>query len=213
MKFEELVERYGNRPFFELRELLAVTDDNPKSLKNQLSKWVKNGKLTRLRRGKYVLNDPYQKQQPSVYFISNSLLRPSYVSLETALQYHGLIPEAVAQIRAMTPKHGREWTTKLGTFKYVSLKQERFWGYEQYTGPNERGEQNSFYMARPEKALLDLFYVETGEWPVERIREMRFQNVGDIDPDLLDEFAKRYDSPKVQRARNHFQTCHGESSS
>jgi predicted transcriptional regulator of viral defense system len=211
MNFEKIVDRYSDRPFFELREVLASSDDSPKSLKNQLSDWVRNGKLTRLRRGKYLLEEPYRNQFPSVYFISNCLLRPSYVSLQTALQFHGLIPEAVAQIQAVTPKHGKKWGTDLGTFKYFSMKQDRFWGYKQYASSSDNRTQNLFYMARPEKALLDLFYLEEGDWPAERIQEMRFQKLEKIEKNKLEDFTDRFDSPKVRRASNNFQSLHLES--
>lgn len=84
MKFDHLIERFRGRPLFELREVLAQSDNSAKSLKNQLSGWTQDGKLTRLRRGVYLLEEPYRNQMPSVYYVSNCLLRPSYVSLQTA---------------------------------------------------------------------------------------------------------------------------------
>lgn len=211
MNFKSVVEKYADRPFFELKELLASSGDSPKSLKNQLSTWTRSDKLTRLRRGKYLLNKPYRKSSFSVYFISNCLLRPSYVSLQTALQFHGLIPEGVAQIQAVTPKHGQTWETKLGTFKYHSIKQDRFWGYKQYSSGEENLIQNQFFLARPEKTLLDLFYLQKGNWPTRRIKEMRFQNPGKINKDVLEGFSNRYNSPKVSRAVKNFQSLHLES--
>lgn len=200
MKFDELVERFARRPFFELRELLALSDDAPKSLKNQISAWVQRDKVVRLRREKYLLNKPYRKTEPSVFYVANYLLRPSYVSRQTALQYHGLIPESVAPIQSVTPKHGNEWETPLGTFTYSSIKQERFWGYTEYSAPANDDPQQAFHMARPEKALLDLFYFEKGSWPPERLEAMRFQNLDRLEPSTFQEFAVRYDSPKVRDA-------------
>jgi hypothetical protein len=201
MKFETLVKNFGDRPLFELQEVLAITEDAPKSLKNQLSVWTRKDKISRLKRGVYLVSEPYRHEVPSVYYTSNVLLRPSYVSLQTALQFHGMIPEAVGVVQAVTPKHGREWETdELGTFMYRSLKQTRFWGYEQYsTGRSDRPQQD-FLMARPEKCLLDLFYLSKGEWTESRIRQMRFQNLGRIDPESLKADAERFGSPKVTTA-------------
>lgn len=204
MRFVQLVENFRGRPYFELREVLAISDDQPKSLKNQMSGWVGAGKLVRLRRGRYLLAEPYRMGTPSVYYVSNCLLRPSYVSLHTALQFHGMIPEAVAVVQAISPKHGQSWETELGGFEYRSIKQQRFWGYRKYSGSEAKSQQNHFLMAAPEKALIDLFYYQPGQWTEARIRQMRFQNVDRVDPDALRNYAQRFDSPKVSMACRRF---------
>jgi hypothetical protein len=48
-------------------------------------------------------------------------LGPSYVSVETALSYHGLIPERVYEIASMTTQAPRKFVTPLGTFTYTRL--------------------------------------------------------------------------------------------
>jgi predicted transcriptional regulator of viral defense system len=210
MKFENLVKKFASRPYFELKEVLALDDSQPKTIKNQLSKWSQDNRIMRVGRGKYLLNKTFRKQTPSVYYIANQLLRPSYVSMHTALQFHGLIPEAVFLIQSMTPRHGRMQKTDLGTFKYHSIKQERFWGYKKYSTSDKNYLQNSFFMARPEKALLDLFYSQKGEWPKERISEMRFQNLEKINFKTLEDFKERFSSPRISRAGNNFILLHRE---
>ncbi len=212
MKLETLIENFWSRPYFELREVLAISNDQPKSLKNQLSGWVRSGKLVRLRRGKYLLAQPYRTRTPSVYYVSNCLLRPSYVSLLTALQFHGMIPEAVAVVQAVSPKHGRSWENELGVFDYLSIKQERFWGYQEYSRGQDTSAQDRFLMAVPEKALLDLFYLQPGGWTAARHRQMRYQNFGCVDAEKLREFAERFDSPKVSTACQGFLALMKESS-
>ena len=204
MRFDEIIENFRARPYFELREVLAISGDQPKSLKNQLSGWVGSGKLERFRRGKYLLAEPYRMRTPSVYYVSNCLLRPSYVSLHTALQCHGMSPEAVGVEQAISPKHGRSWETELAVFEYRSIKQDRFWGYEEYSHSREKLAQDRFLMAVPEKALVDLFYYQPGEWTEARLAQMRFQNFERVEPDLLIEYAKRFDSPKVSTACRRF---------
>ncbi|MFW6129661.1 MAG: type IV toxin-antitoxin system AbiEi family antitoxin domain-containing protein [Atribacterota bacterium] len=203
MKFEELVRKFKSRPFIELKEVTAFTEDSEQQIKNQFYHWARQGKLERLRRGCYILAEPFRKYLPSVYYISNYLYRPSYVSLYSALQFHGMIPEAVFQIQAVTSKHGQEWDTSLGTFKYYSIKQERFWGYEEVS-TEARQTQNKFFMALPEKAILDLFYFQKGDWPLKRIKEMRFQETDNIDTDVLKKFALKYNSPKIEKAADNF---------
>lgn len=203
MKLDQLIQRFADRPFFELRELREMADTSESQLTNQLSQWAQRGKILRLRRGKYLLGPHYRKFTPSIYYVANYLYRPSYVSLSTALQFHGLIPEAVAMTQSVTPRHGREWANDLGEFSYRSIKRDRFWGYREEV-LDRLPAQNRFLIARPEKALLDLVYLQKGEWTDERLRAMRFQSIDSIDPDRLREYGERFESPKVERAALRF---------
>ncbi len=203
MKFEKILQEFSGNPFFELRELRSLAPESDSQLMNQLSQWVKQEKLVRLRKGKYLLSSTYRKFTPSTYYISNYLYRPSYVSLATALQFYDLIPEAVAPVQAITTRHGREWTNELGRFVYRKIKQERFWGYrEEVLGKIPT--QNRFLVARPEKAILDLMYIQNGEWTRERMTEMRFQSLESLNFDRFQDYSKRFNSPKIKRAARRF---------
>jgi predicted transcriptional regulator of viral defense system len=110
---------------------------------------VKSGLFLKLRNGYYVLKDSHQ----SLYFMANKLYQPSYISLETALSYHHLIPETVYSITSVTTKPTREFQTPCGVFSYQRIKQSVFTGYH----PIEiDGELVLF--AEPEKALADHLY-------------------------------------------------------
>ncbi|MFW5915674.1 MAG: type IV toxin-antitoxin system AbiEi family antitoxin domain-containing protein [Planctomycetota bacterium] len=203
MKFERLVDHFRNNPFFEWESVRALASCSDSQLANQLSQWADQGKVIRCRKGKYLLSDRYRVLTPSVYYVANYLYRPSYVSLATALQFYGLIPEAVELIQSVTPRHGREWSTKLADFSYRSIKRERFWGYHRES-IDALSTQNRFLIADPEKALLDLFYLRSGAWTRERLGEMRFQSLEHIDVDRLQSYTNRFASPKVSRAVDRF---------
>lgn len=216
MKYTDLAAHFRDRPFFETRQVEAMFREPRPQVQARLSRWVAAGKLVQLRRGKYLLPPAARRAEVSIYHLSNYLLRPSYVSLHSALEYHGLIPEAVGPVQALTPRHGNRWDTPVGTFSYTSITQGRFFGYRVYvsrrTGPGgalepARG-QESFLMARPEKAVLDVFYSAAGEWGTERIGEMRFQNLDGIDGGRLLEYAHRFASPRVTRAASAFLQLH-----
>lgn len=168
----------------------------------RLSRWVSQGRLVQLRRGKYLLAKEYRRREPSVYYISNYLYRPSYVSLYSALEFHGMIPETVGVVQAVTSRHGRQWETPEGRFQYRSIKQDRFWGYSQFSLSSDESAtvQERFLAATPEKALLDLFYLSADEWTEERILGMRFQNLDQLVPEALHQSARKFRSPKVSRA-------------
>ncbi|MFP4029604.1 MAG: hypothetical protein ACLFWL_17635 [Candidatus Brocadiia bacterium] len=203
MKFQELVDHFRTAPFFELEEVRALATCSDSQLANQLSQWVQQGKLMRCRSGKYLLEDRYRTFTPSTYYVANYLYRPSYVSLTTAFQFYGLIPEAVGLVQSVTPRQGREWSTELADFSYRSIKRARFWGYHRET-LDALPAQNRFLIADPEKSLLDLFYLQTGEWTRGRLSAMRFQSLEKFDPDRLRRYSERFESPKVSRAADRF---------
>ncbi len=76
------------------------------------------GEILRLKPGLFVLASPYRKTEPHPFVIAASLHAPSHVSLESALAYHGLIPEAVYQVSSVTVARSREFHTPLGVFSF-----------------------------------------------------------------------------------------------
>ena len=92
MEFTELVEIIGDEPVFDTG-LLIAGDSTPRDIQRQLSRWTKTGKIYQLRRGLYCLAPPFQKVKPHPFLVANRLLPASYVSLQSALAYYGLIPE------------------------------------------------------------------------------------------------------------------------
>lgn len=206
MKIAEIVSLFRDRPFFEAGEVRLAFNEPPLQIEARLSRWVNEGKIVQLRRKRYLLAEEFRRKEASIDYISNYLYRPSYISLRTALEIYGLIPEAVKIQECITTKKTAEWKTPIGIFKYYAIKMERFWGYQIY--PENSGkslpEQQQFLLAEPEKTLLDLFYLMKGEWTEERIYEMRFQGLDIIKKERLQLFTRRFDSPKVIQAVNRF---------
>src|SRR4030042_4299618 len=101
MKYDRLQEIVGDEPLFETGLLLAG-DVDPASVRRQLSRLTASGRLLQLRRGLYALAPPYQKVKPHPFLIANHIMRPSYVSLHSALAHHGLIPEHVPVVTSVT---------------------------------------------------------------------------------------------------------------
>jgi len=195
MKFTRFLEIVGQEPVFHSSLLLAGEADSV-DLGRQLSRWVKSGKLIQLRRGLYVLSEPYRKIAPHPFFVANRLKRASYISLQSALEHHGHIPEYVPSITSVTTGRPETFSNLLGNFIFKHIKKELFFGYQKV----ELGGGQSAFIARPEKALLDLFYLTPGSDDIHYLRELRLQNAGNLDSRLLLEQARQFESRKVVRA-------------
>lgn len=85
-----------------------------------LHRAVGRGEVLRVTRGVYCLAAPYRKSHPHPFAVAALLCFPSHVSLESALAYHALIPEAVYGVTSATLQRGREYATPLGHFTYVA---------------------------------------------------------------------------------------------
>ncbi|NQT64080.1 MAG: hypothetical protein HQ556_14055 [Candidatus Marinimicrobia bacterium] len=197
MKYDDLLKSFSNRPFFETADLLTLFPEDEAQILPRLSRWVGAGKLVRLRRGKYMLPPHYQALAVHPFYISNYLYSPSYISLYTALEYYKLIPEHTHPIQAVTTRDTRRWQTPLGSFHYHSLKTNRFLGYKLIKMGNH-SQQNAL-IASPEKALVDICLLNSGEWDFVRWSSLRLQNTEVLDPDDLFEYTRAIPSRKLAR--------------
>ena len=82
--------------------------------------------IIRLKKGLYVVSPKVSRVALSTELIANHLYAPSYVSMQTALRYYGLIPEAVYTTQSMTLKHSRNFDTPIGHFEYQKISREAF---------------------------------------------------------------------------------------
>ncbi len=190
MKFNELIAIAGDEPVFSTGHLLAG-DVSPQGIRAQLSRWVSEGRLIMLRRGLYTIAPPYRTKTPSPFVVANALSPGSYVSCQSALSWHGVIPEGVKAITSVTPGRPGIHTNPLGTFIQRHVKPDLLWGFENAPMP----EGGSARMALPEKALLDLLYLEHGGGSPEYIRQLRLSGHGELSAAVLRQFARRWGSP------------------
>ena len=128
-------------------------------------------------------------------YIAAELIHPSYISLEKALEMHNLIPEAVFTFTCVTTKRPARYETPAGVFDYRYIRRDLFWGYEPYTQQNQTA-----FVAVPEKALLDYFYFLNGAVTREVIEGLRLQNLEILNEELLHSFAARFHKPKIWSA-------------
>ncbi|MCQ2279875.1 MAG: hypothetical protein MJZ49_03605 [Bacteroidales bacterium] len=122
--------------------------------KNSLTRWCENGYLVKLRNGLYAFPE-YLENADFRYFAASKMYVGSYVSLHTALMFHGFISSQPAgQVSCVSHLKTAEFRNLLGDFDFHCMKRELVFGFEMM-------EETAFPfpMATPEKALLDLFYL------------------------------------------------------
>jgi predicted transcriptional regulator of viral defense system len=132
-----------------------------KSSRNKIANLEIEGKLIRLKRGLYVVSPDVSGKLLSTELIANHIYGPSYISMESALRYYGLIPESVHIVRSMTTKRSRVFDNSISKFDYIACGEEYY-----PIGINQKiSDDYSFLIASPEKALCDLIVYTKGVRP------------------------------------------------
>jgi predicted transcriptional regulator of viral defense system len=125
-----------------------------------------------------------------IFHIANQIYEPSYISFELVLSRYAIIPEAIAVISSATTRKTATFKSTFARFIYHSINKKYFWGYEVIKVGN-----TSYKIAKPEKALLDYFYINTKilckeDFEYHRIDASRLKEL--IDFDLLDSYLEKF---------------------
>ena len=181
------------------REFLRLITSEEKGFSVQLNRWQDAGKVIKLRKGLYILNEDDRKINPSRLFISKELYRPSYVSMEYALSCYGFIPERVTDITCITSKKTAVFQNAFGKFIYQHLNQTCFTGFIE--AEDEAGLK--YFIARPEKAVVDFLYLNQhrfrNNYQSILMESFRFQNTGTLNKQMLTKYAELFHSQKLKR--------------
>jgi len=154
---------FENAPYgyFTSQETAILFPDSEDRRYGLVKRAIAGGQIIHIRRGLYCLAPKYQKKKLNLYALAEHLYGPSYVSLESALSWHGWIPEAVYTLTSASLGKSKEFKTPLGAFSYNRVPQKVFYaGVERLT--DEAGD--AFLMAQPIKALADYVYVHKKDW-------------------------------------------------
>lgn len=153
MLFSNLRQKIKDYPVFSTQDIIKwYPKEDPRVLRVQLSSWVKKGYLKKLKKDLFWFVEVEVKDN---FYIIDKLLSPSYISLETALNYYGIIPDVPFTVTCVAPLATRTFKTPLGTYRYHRIKQEYFFGWQTVYSDDR---ENYYNIATPEKALLDFIY-------------------------------------------------------
>lgn len=188
-------------PYIDAQTLLNLLSDFRKP-RDAILRMVKNGDLIRLKNGFYLISERIQQGIPYEQ-IANMLYGPSYVSMEWALSFYGMIPEKVTTVTSMTIVKDKEFNTLIGDFTYSKLSSECYSvGITQKKAVDSIG---SFLMASPEKALVDLVYKSSKGLSKEQLKEdllesrrMDREVLSRLNKDLLSQIGATFNSKSVK---------------
>jgi len=135
---------------FSLNNIRSV---EKKFYRHRLIEWQKRGYIKKLIRGYYIFSD-LQVDEGVLFEISNKIYDPSYVSLQMAFAYYGLIPESIYGITSVATRKTYQFETPLAKFIYRTVKTDMFFGYDLV-----KHRDKYFKIASPEKAFIDHLYL------------------------------------------------------
>ncbi|OFZ16799.1 MAG: hypothetical protein A2Z20_02050 [Bdellovibrionales bacterium RBG_16_40_8] len=135
-------------PFIHTKEIAAILKISIHSAGKYLEALRQRNLVEKIERGKWVLkNSPHDPMQAAEFITAP---KESYISLQTALFYHGMIEQIPTQIYSVTIDRTRKVKTPVGVFSFHHCHPHFFTGYR-YIKPLLK-------IATPEKALVDFFY-------------------------------------------------------
>lgn len=157
-------------PLFSAIDIRALFGLSVVAVASLLHRYKKQKFILQIKRGLYALPDVL----PPDAYVANKLYSPSYISLEFALSYHGVIPETVYEITSVTTKGTRRFETLGKFFSYRKIKQAAYAGYEV-----QKQQGLSFYIANAEKAFVDTNYLRlmSAQKPISRFNKHKLNSV------------------------------------
>lgn len=180
--------------YTEVKNLIQGSADSRYGL---IKRALARGEIVRIRRGLYGLSKRYQRGGISTFELAQKIYSPSYVSLESALSFHGWIPEAVYTVTSVSLKRSRDFETTFGRFSYKRIPKFSLIGVDRI-----EADKSLYFMATPTKAIIDYLYVYRKEWkgmgPLIESLRIEPKNLEGLSVELLLDLAEGYRSKRVK---------------
>lgn len=179
-------------------EVSSLLQKSPNAQYGLIKRGIASEDIIPLRRGVYGLGKKYRRQPFNLFELANKIYVPSYVSLESALSYHGWIPEATYTTTSISAKRSKEFDTLVGMFSYCRIPPFNFIGVERVAEG-----RSIFLMASPTKALIDHVYINKieGMGIKELAESLRIESdhLGQISLEIVARLVETYKSKRITR--------------
>jgi len=140
------------KPYFGYEEIARVRGISLDSAKVTASRYARQGLLVRLKKNLYILREVWNAASKEDKFrLANLGQSPSYVSLMTALDYYEITTQVQQDFfESVAVRRTKEIQVNGSVFRYSKIDEKLFFEFKRESG---------FFIASPEKALLDAFYL------------------------------------------------------
>lgn len=157
MNFSNTIKNYADVPL--KRQLMLDILKDYKRPNDKISELIHRGELIALKKGMYIPGKATELLPPPPFLIANHLWGPSYISLESALSYWGMIPERVFEITSVTLKSTKKYKTPAGRFTYQHIASPYYaFGIQRVA----LSKNQVAMLASPEKAICDKIVTTSG---------------------------------------------------
>jgi len=136
-----------------------------KTLYELLRRLEKSGVINRIIKGKY----QFSLREFNDFELANFLINPSYISLESALSFYGIMSQFPYTVTSVTPLKSKKINYQGKEYEFSHLDSKYFFGFIK---------KDRFLISTPEKALLDELY-----FAAKKLRKIHFE---DLDLKLID---------------------------
>jgi len=164
----------------------------------RLSEWQKKGYIQKIIKGYYLFSD-VEINEDILAIAANKMYKPSYISLETALSYYGLIPESIYVITSVSTRRTYRFETSLAAFAYRTIKPVLFFGYSLLS--------SGIKIAFMEKAILDFLYLNPSVQSEDDFFSLRLNKeemLSRMDTERLRDYMKRFNQKRLANTVEHF---------
>ena len=214
MKFDEIVRLFADKDWFDFEMVLLMSGEDAACIHTELYRWRQGGKLIELRRGMFTLAEPWRKGSlvgeegaGLAAALASPIYAPSYLSGRWVLERHGVMAKLGdgeargggngtprPEFTSVTARPAKVFENSFGRYSYATFPRDLLFGTK-----TEVLGGRPVRVACPEKALLDYWFIEGGDWDEERIENSGLSR-GTLDRDRLEALAARAGRPRLARA-------------
>ena len=163
------------------KKVFNIEKDN--TLYKLLQRLEKKDIIKRIENGKYL----FSFIEVSDFEIANFLTSPSYISLESALSFYGIMSQFPYTITSITSKKSKRVIYEDKEYEFMHIRSKYIYGFFK---------KNNFLIASPEKALIDELYFMARKLRIISLEELDLTN---INKKYLKDISKKYDYIPLKR--------------
>jgi len=192
---ENLIGKYGL--IVTSNQIIEIAKNNwdYKQAKNLITKLVKNGWLIRIKRGLYAISELAGRGFLAIspYLVANLLVKDSYISFESALQYHNMFDQLMNNTISVSLKTYKAIKLSGIEYNFIKTKENLYFGFEQAQADNK-----IVRIATAEKALIDMVNFRKSKLAIDVVIEKIINHKHDLDFNRFNEYLSKFSGTTIK---------------